>query len=75
MNKQLITKAVTAHFACDKRTLICSGTLEDYVGVASDFLNFMLTGNITPQLDKVLKTRRYQVKKQLIETYIKQNDK
>lgn len=75
MNKQLITKAVTVHFACDKRTLQCSGTLEDYVGVASDFLNFMLTGNTTPQLDKVFKTKRYKIKKELIETYIKQNDK
>lgn len=75
MNKQLITKAVTVHFACEKRTLQCSGTLEDYVGVATDFLNFMLTGNTTPMLDKVLKTKRYKIKKELIETYIKQNDK
>lgn len=75
MNKQLITKAVTVHFACDKRTLQCSGTLEDYVGVATDFINFMLTGNTTPQLARVLKTKRYKTKMHLIETYIKQNEK
>lgn len=75
MNKELITKAVTSHFACDKRTLQCSGTLEDYVGVASDMLNFMLTGNTTSQLDRVLKTKRYKIKMQLIENYIKQNEK
>lgn len=74
MNKQLITKAVTVHFACEKRTLQCDTKLEDYVAVATDFLNFMLTGNTNPQLDKVLKTKRYKIKKELIETYIKQND-
>lgn len=75
MNKQLITKAVTVHFACDKRTLKCSESLEDYVAVANDFLNLMLTGTKTDQLEKALKTKRYQVKKQLIERYLNQNDK
>lgn len=74
-NPALITKAVTVHFACEKRTLQCSEKLEDYVGAATDFLNFMLTGNTTPQLDKVLKSKRYRTKMQLIERYINNNGK
>jgi hypothetical protein len=75
MNQELITKAVKVHFACEHPSMKCCQILEDYVGVASDFLNFMLTGNTTPQLEKVLKTKRYQNKLILIKNYIKNETK
>jgi hypothetical protein len=75
MNQKLITKAVKVHFACEKPGLKCCQILEDYVGVANDFLNYMLTGDTTPQLEKVLKTKRYQNKLTLIKNYIKNETK
>ena len=71
-NKIIIKRAVEVHFAiADRKNMTCDVGLEDYSGVANDFLRYFLTGNMSSILEKKLESsRRYRVKKQLIERYI-----
>ena len=72
-NQELIRKAVIVHFACDKNNLWCDTKLEETNTIAKDFLRYFLTGNTTESLDKMPTTRRYKIKKQLIDRYIRNN--
>lgn len=74
-NQELILKAVSVHFACNKLNLNCDPKLEDYVGIANDFLRYFLTGNMTPILETKMLSHRYKNKKKLIERYIKLNER
>ena len=74
-NQELITKAVSVHFAIDnKKNFTCMRPLEDSITIASDFLNFFLNGVENEKFTKAMQTHRYRVKRQLIERYIRNHE-
>lgn len=73
-NKELIKQAILVHFACDKSNMKCSGTLEDSVDAAKAFY-IQLSGTESETFKELIKKTRYKIKLELINRYIKQNDK
>lgn len=69
-NKELIKKAIIAHFACDKNNLKCNSILEDSVDAAQSFF-IHLSGTQNETFDKLIQRHRYKVKFELIKRYIK----
>lgn len=72
-NPILIKNAITAHFACDKKNLVCDMKLESFSNVAIDFLQYLMTGSRTDGFERAISLNRYKTKLILIERYIKQN--
>lgn len=69
--KKTLIKAIQAHFACDKKTLVCHSDFESYSNVAIDFMNYFASGSMTDNLTKALRTKRYSIKEELVNRYLK----
>jgi len=67
-----IHKAVVAHFACHKSTLVCEMKLEDSVDAAKAFYEHLKgTGSYEAVFNKLMLQNRYRNKLQLIKRYLK----
>ena len=66
-----IHKAVVAHFACHKSTLVCEIKLEDSVDAAKAFYEHLKgTGAYEAVFNKLMIQKRYRNKLQLIKRYL-----
>ena len=72
MNKELIKKAVIVHFACDNK-MKCN-ELEESVDAAIGFY-LHLCGDESNVFEKLIQTKRYKIKLELIKRYIKNHER
>ena len=67
-----IHKAVVAHFACHKLTMVCEMKLEDSVNAAKAFYEYLKgTGVYQSVFNELIIKKRYRNKLQLIRRYLK----
>jgi hypothetical protein len=72
MTTELLKKAITSHFACNKNNLVCDVKFEDSVKAAKAFF-LHIKGTQNDLFDSLIQKTRYKIKLKLINRYLHEN--
>jgi len=72
MTTEILKKAITSHFACNKNNLACDVRFEDSVQAAKAFY-LHLKGTQNDLFDSLIQKNRYKIKLKLINRFLNEN--